>query len=136
MKKHFTKRQIASAISTRSGPDVSDIHNTPIGSPVLVYRPEKDMEEGPYSLLDIQGEDIVVLTSKDSQKFRSTVVKRYISPPSSTSEGLDSSPEPTTALISYNSVHNDERHSLNCATGKDQDRIEQSRLFEFSSLMD
>lgn len=42
MSKHFAARQVRDALSTRNGPDVTDIHNTPVGAPVLVYRPEKD----------------------------------------------------------------------------------------------
>lgn len=80
MSRHFAKRQVRDAFATRNGPDVSDIHATPIGHPVLVYRPEKDRWEGSFSLLAIRGEDVVVLLPPPSgpTKFRSTVVKPFL----------------------------------------------------------
>lgn len=80
MSRHFAKRQVRDALSNRNGPDVSEIYQTPIGSPVLVYRPEKDKWEGPYSLLELRGEDAIVLLPHPSgpTKFRTTVVKPYI----------------------------------------------------------
>lgn len=78
MSKHFATRQVKGALNTRNGPDVTDIHTTPIGAPVLIYRPEKDKWEGPFSILDIQGEDITVLMPKGPAKFRSTVLKPFL----------------------------------------------------------
>lgn len=40
--KHFTNRQVKDEMRTQNGPDVTDIHNAPTGSRVLVYHPEKD----------------------------------------------------------------------------------------------
>lgn len=77
MKKNFVSRQVKAAVHERNGPDVTDIHTTPIGSPVLVYRPEKDLWEGPFSVLDISGEDVKVLLPHGTSNFRSTVVKPY-----------------------------------------------------------
>lgn len=42
MSRHFAKRQVCDAMNARNGPVVTDIHTTPTGSPVLVYRPEQD----------------------------------------------------------------------------------------------
>lgn len=39
--RHFANRKAGNAKNSRNGPIVTRIHNTPIGSPVLVYRPEK-----------------------------------------------------------------------------------------------
>lgn len=78
MSKHFASRQVRDALNTRNGPDVTDIQSTPIGAPILVYRPEKDLWDGLFTLLDIQGEDATVLTLKGLTKFCSTVVKPYL----------------------------------------------------------
>lgn len=51
------------------------IYKTPTGAFVLVYRPENDKWEEPYSILDIRGGNVVLLTPKGAQKVRSTVVK-------------------------------------------------------------
>lgn len=80
MSKHFSSRQVKDALKVRNGPDVTEIHKTPIGAPVLIYRPEKDKWEGPYSLLEINGEDVIALLPKGPTKFRSTVVKPFLSP--------------------------------------------------------
>lgn len=42
MSREFAKRQVREAMASRNGPNVTAIHDTPVGSPVLVYRPEKD----------------------------------------------------------------------------------------------
>lgn len=77
MSKHFAKSQVRDVLNTRNGPEVSDIHKVPIGFPVLVYRPGNDKWEGSFSILDICGENVTVLTPKGATKFRSTVVKSY-----------------------------------------------------------
>lgn len=46
----------------------------------MVYRLEKDQWESPYSLLEVSGENVAVLTPKRAIKFRSTVVKLYLTP--------------------------------------------------------
>lgn len=80
MSRNFSKRQVRDALNHRSRADVSHIHQTPIGAPDLVYRPEKDRWESPYSLLDLKGEDAIILLPHPSglTKFRTTVVKPYI----------------------------------------------------------
>lgn len=50
-------------MSARNGPVATDTHSTAIGSPVLFYSPEKNKCEGPFSLLDINGDDCIVLLS-------------------------------------------------------------------------
>lgn len=134
MSRHFASRQIKDALATRNGPDVSDIHTAPIGSAVLVYRPSKDMWEGPYSLLDIQGEDIIVLTPKGPQKFRSTVVKRYVSP--SNSSVLAPDPGQSNLAPSSNMYRGRSASlpAINTSNMVDS-RFAQSRMAEFNSLM-
>lgn len=80
MTRHFANRQVSHALSRRNGPDVSDIHKTPIGSHVLVYRPKKDKWDGPFALLDLKDEDAIVLLPPPSgpTKFRIIVVKPFI----------------------------------------------------------
>lgn len=47
MTQNFVKSQISSAVRTRNAPDISGIHNTPLGSHVLVYCPESIDGTGP-----------------------------------------------------------------------------------------
>lgn len=80
MTKHFEKRQVRDALITRNGPDITDTHETLIGSSVLVYRPHSDRWDGPFSLLDISGVEVKVLLPSRSGRteFRSTVMKTFI----------------------------------------------------------
>lgn len=59
--KHISRRQANAVVRTRNGPDTSNIHTAPIDSHLLVYRPEEDLWEGPYTLLDMQGETCTIL---------------------------------------------------------------------------
>lgn len=76
----FAKRKIQNVLYARNSPDVSDVHKAAIGSPVLVYRQEKYMWGGPFSLLDIHCEDVYVMLPPLSgpKKFRFTTVRPYI----------------------------------------------------------
>lgn len=73
-------RHVSDALSRRNGPDVSDIHKTPIKSHVLVHWPKKGKWDGPFALLNLKGEDTIVLLPSPSgpTKFRTTVVKPFI----------------------------------------------------------
>lgn len=86
MTKHFARTQISGATRTRNGPDTSDIRNAPVNTPVLVYRPGIDTWDGVFRLQWFDGEDCYVLLPPPSGliKFRSTVVKRYLEPESTT----------------------------------------------------
>lgn len=64
MSRHFASRQVRAALDSRNGRNVTDIHTKPIGAPVFVYRPEKGKSDRPFSLLDIRGEEVIVLTPK------------------------------------------------------------------------
>lgn len=77
MLKHFASRQACEALKTRKELDVSKVHETPMGSPMLVYHLEKDMWERPYYLSDNIGEEMKILTFEGPAKFCSTVVKQY-----------------------------------------------------------
>lgn len=108
--KHFARRQVSAAVRTRNGPDTSDIHSAPIDSHVLVYRPEKDIWEGPYTLLDMQGETCTVLLPPPSgpSNFRSTVVKRFIPDehPQNTEEDQQASNTNTLAAMIF-TIHSE-----------------------------
>lgn len=82
MSKNFARRQVRDAVRAQNGPDVSDVHKIPIGGHVLAYRPGTDRWEGPFAVLDVNAEDIMVLLPPPSSptKFCSTVVKRYCTP--------------------------------------------------------
>lgn len=53
MSRHFALRQACDVMASLNGPVVTDVHQVPIGSKVLVYRPELDQWDGPYDILDI-----------------------------------------------------------------------------------
>lgn len=97
MTKHFSKSQVSSAVRMRNGPDTSDIHSAPIDSHVLVYRPELDKWDGPFMLLEIQGEACTVLLPPPSgpKQFRTTVVKRFI-PDNKSTDNRNDEPTPPT----------------------------------------
>lgn len=113
MSRHFSKRQVRDAIYARNGPAVFDIQNAPIGLPVLIYRPEKDKWEGPYSLLELRGEDAIILLPPPSgpTKFRTTVVKPFLTESEPVDEPSDqNSPDaiplathPTTSTVPVDS---------------------------------
>lgn len=52
MSEHFATRQGRDALRTRNGPNITEIHQAPTGYLVLVYRPEKDKREDPFSILE------------------------------------------------------------------------------------
>lgn len=78
LSKSFASRQVRDALKTKNGSDVTDIHKTTIGSPILVCRPDKDRWEGLYYRLEINDEDVIVLLPKGPTRFRSTVVKSFL----------------------------------------------------------
>lgn len=70
-------RQVRCALKSWNKSDVSDIHTTPIGAPVLIYCPEKKQWDGSYLLLEFSGEKFV-LTPKGATKLQITVVIPYL----------------------------------------------------------
>lgn len=135
MSKHFSSRQVKDALKTRNGPDVTDIHKTPIGAPVLVYRPKTDKWEGPYSILEINGEDIIVLLPKGPTKFRSTVVKPYLTP------SHEKNPTPTIHITSFSQLSSDfdttDSYKSNISdTQIDTTQFSASRNIEFNGLIE
>lgn len=109
VQKLFASRKVRNALKSRNGPDVTDILMTPIGSLVLVYRPEKDQWEGPFSVLEIRDKDVIVLTPKGAVKFRSTVVKPYLLATDLEIGGQGAVPESNgpTSNTSYTVSHSD-----------------------------
>ncbi len=120
MSKHFASRQVRDALRMRNGPDITDIHSTPIGAHALVYRLHKDKWEGPYTLLDRQDENCTVLLPQPSGPtlFRSTVVKPYFA----------SSPDGnhTTTL--------NDTTNVTTGTGNNEGGVEEGRAAENSLL--
>lgn len=80
MPKHFARRQVRDAVRSHNGHDVSDIHTTPTGSHVLVYRPKADRREDLFTVLNIVGENITALLPLplEPTKLRSIVVRRFV----------------------------------------------------------
>eukprot|EP00171_Calliarthron_tuberculosum_P004960 IDg4960t1 len=77
MSRYFASRQYKDAMKSRSGPVVTAVHNLPLGSPVLVYRPKLDKYDGPFKLLSLDGETMTVLTPRGLSQFRTTVCKPF-----------------------------------------------------------
>lgn len=53
MSRYFSKCQLLDALKHWNGPDVFEIHNTPIGAKLLTYRRKTNASEGPIILLVI-----------------------------------------------------------------------------------
>lgn len=77
------KRQVTDALRLRNGPRTDKIHDTPIGSMVLVYREKHKTWLGPYKLLSVTDENCVVELVNGPTTFRSVVVKPYLEDPES-----------------------------------------------------
>lgn len=136
--KHFASRKVRDPLKTRNGPDVTDIHKTPISAPVLVYRPEKDKWEGPYSLLEINGENIIVLVAKGPTKFRSTVVKPYLtSRTDDDNETVNQNPPGRTIhLLSFRKTeHTDDKITTGQTNKNSFQKFDVSRNTEFNGLI-
>lgn len=123
MSKYFAKSQINGALRCRNGPDTTNIHLTPIGSKVLVYRDRSKKWEGPFPLLGIDGETCTVSTHSGPTRFRTTVVKRFYEP--STSHN-DTSTTPHLTVYFKSS----------CIPVVPADRFYDSRMNEVNNLLD
>ena len=91
------KRTVRDALATRNGPTSIATLNLPLLSDVRVYR-EKDGWQGPYKLISMEGETCTLQMPYGPAKFRSIVVKPYL-----TNEYLFNPPaglNPTTDLES------------------------------------
>src|SRR5580692_7635500 len=75
------KQQVNTALNHRNGPIVTPIHNTPLNSPVLVWREGNTGRSGnwtsPFKLLGIDGETCRIELPSGPTDFRSTEVKPY-----------------------------------------------------------
>lgn len=69
---YFARLQVSSALRTRKGPRIHDLHNVPIGGYVHMYGPMTNKWERPYSLLFKENEDFTVLMDHGLSKFRNT----------------------------------------------------------------
>ncbi len=81
VRKCTASRQVNNALNTRNGPSTAAVHGLPINSPVLVYREgnvgQSGEWKGPYNLLSIQGESVIIELPHGPTKFRSTSIKLY-----------------------------------------------------------
>ena len=81
VRKSTASRQINDALNTRNGPSTASVHDLPINSPVLVYREgnagQSGEWKGPYNLLSIQGESVIIELPHGPTKFRNTSIKPY-----------------------------------------------------------
>ena len=70
------KRQVRDAINTRNGPSNADITSLPLRSEVLVWRENRGWQ-GPYQILSIDDQDVVLDLPNGPTTFRSTSLKPY-----------------------------------------------------------
>ncbi len=74
-------RQINDTLNIRNGLSTGLVNDLPINSPVLVYREgnagQSGEWKGPYNLLSIQGESVIIGLPHCPTKFRSTSIKPY-----------------------------------------------------------
>ena len=75
--KLHAKRQVRDALHQRNGPNISQIHDSPIGSLVLVWRIHQKKWTGPYKLLAIKDETCTVELPSGPTEFRTTIVKPF-----------------------------------------------------------
>jgi hypothetical protein len=79
------KRQVADALNTRNGANTDGIHDLELNSLVLVWREgntgQNGSWEGPYRLVSIDGENCVLALPRGDTTFRTTVIKPYLTPP-------------------------------------------------------
>ena len=78
--KIHAKRQMTDALRARNGPDTMPIHDTPIGSDVLVWRAHQRTWTGPFRLISMEGETCTIEMPNGHSSFRSTAVKPYNKP--------------------------------------------------------
>jgi hypothetical protein len=71
------ERQVKDALAMRNGPTTKITLDLPLQSDVRVWR-EKEGWKGPYKLIAIDGETCTVDMPRGPAKFRSTVVKPYL----------------------------------------------------------
>jgi hypothetical protein len=79
--KLHAERQVNDALHQRNGPQTMRMHDTPIGSPVLVWRKHQKKWTGPHKLLATSGETCTVELSSGPTEFRITIVKPYLEEP-------------------------------------------------------
>ncbi len=76
--KLHAKRQVNDGLHQRNGPQTIRMLDTPIGSPVLVWRTHRKEWTGPYKLLSTSRETCTVELTSGPKDFRVTVVKPYL----------------------------------------------------------
>ncbi|KAI0996760.1 hypothetical protein K3495_g11422 [Podosphaera aphanis] len=85
-------RQIKDALHQRNGPQISQIHDAPIGSDVLNWRVHLKKWTGPCKFLCVNGETCTVKLPNGPQKFRSTVIKIFNKETPKPSDKIDKLP--------------------------------------------
>jgi hypothetical protein len=73
----YAERQVKDALAIRNGPDTKNTLDLPLQSDVRVWR-EKEGWTGPYKLIATEGETCTIDMPRGPAKFRSTVIKPYL----------------------------------------------------------
>ncbi|KAI0994211.1 hypothetical protein K3495_g13971 [Podosphaera aphanis] len=90
--KLHARRQVKDALRQRNGPTTSQLHDTPIGLSVLVWRIHEKKWKGPYKLLAIKDETCKVQLSNGPTEFRTTIVNPFFQSHQTDEITHDSSP--------------------------------------------
>lgn len=98
MARYFARRQVTDALRARNGSSTHEIHSLPLGSLVLVYRIPRARWEGPFKLLDHNGEQCTVLCPNGPTTLRSALLKPYIA---ATPEATPTTEPTTGAMITH-----------------------------------
>ncbi|SLM35277.1 hypothetical protein LPUS_04446 [Lasallia pustulata] len=76
--KCYAQQKVTDALRQRNGPYTDPIHNTPIGSKVLVWRTHLAKWTGPFKLLSIQGETCNIDMPHGPANCQTASVKPYL----------------------------------------------------------
>jgi hypothetical protein len=73
----YAERRVKDALAIRNGLDTKNTLDLPLQSDVRLWR-EKEEWTGPYKLIAIEKETCIIDMSRGPAKFRSTVIKPYL----------------------------------------------------------
>ena len=71
-------RLVKDTLHQRNGLNVEPLHDLLIGSDVLVWYIHEKAWTGPYRLISIDGEDVIVEVNSRPISFRTTALKLYL----------------------------------------------------------
>lgn len=121
-------RQIQKALGTKYWPNILNVYKILTDFPMLVYRLEKDLWEGPYFFKNISRESLTILVPKKSTKFLSTVVKKHCT------ESMETSNGSLTIVQPGNTLERNSPQTKHICNSKFENYGTHMKLFELSAL--